>query len=825
MLRVVRCLVVHHDLRLVALAALICLLASFTASALLSRAQASSGKQRLLWIGVAAVEFGCGIWSLHFVAMLGFMPKLAISYSIPATTASVAVAVLGSFFAFILTGTARRDWVRVPAAAATLTLAIGGMHYTGVSAMHLQGSFWFDPAYVSCSLAVCAAFSVSAIISMTKLSTIGRQALSTMLLSAAICALHFVGMSSMSLHANMAEGLSGASLGSGALAVVVAASSITLVLLSLALSIMDRLLCDRACEEKGRLRKLTAVSFEGLLIEQGGVIVDANDRLSEFSGYTLTEIIGKPVGSFLAPAGALADAVATWLPIAGNHVLRQACGDAMPVELLVQPIALGKGAATAIAIRDLSARHASEAALHRLAHYDPLTGLANRVLLDMRMRQAFETRHPPNHCGAVLYLDLDRFKPVNDLLGHAAGDKLLVAASLRLAALLRQSDTLARIGGDEFVVLMPDAADMGACRSLASRIVQGTLEPFGLDDQQVVVGVSIGIALYPQDGQTAEELLRCADIAMYRSKEEGRGTYRLFEAKMDAELQHQRALERDLRLAIERNDLEIYYQPLVSCETRLIEGYEALLRWQHPTRGFVSPADFIPIAEESGLILPLGQWVLDTACAAAAEWDMPWRLAVNFSPAQFKQNDLIERIVDTLDRTGLPPGRLEIEVTEGVLISEPDRAVALLSSLRSSGVRVSLDDFGTGYSSLSYLRQFPLDKIKIDRSFVNDLDVDEKSASIVRAVVALAHSLGLSVTAEGVETQEQLDLLRLQRCNQVQGYLVGRPAPLEQLRCQNGGTHNGSSRAISMTALGKAETLALPMRAAIDQMEAETTLI
>ena len=309
---------------------------------------------------------------------------------------------------------------------------------------------------------------------------------------------------------------------------------------------------------------------------------------------------------------------------------------------------------------------------------------------------------------------------------------------------------LARVGGDEFVILMPDAADIGACRSLANRIMQCMVEPFRLDDHQVVVGVSIGIALFPQDGRTSEELLRCADIAMYRSKEEGRGTYRLFEAKMDAELQHRRALERDLRVAVDDEALELFYQPLVCCETGAIEGYEALLRWRHPTRGFISPAEFVPIAEGSGLILPLGQWVLDTACAAAAAWDTPRRVAVNLSPAQFKQPDLVERIMGTLHRTGLPASRLELEVTEGVLINEPERAIALLSNLRSSGIRVSLDDFGTGYSSLSYLRQFPLDKIKIDRSFINDLGVDEKSAAIVRAVVALAHSLGLSVTAEGV---------------------------------------------------------------------------
>ncbi len=795
MLRVFRCLVDHHDPKLVVLAALICALASFTASALLSRAQASSGKQKLLWVGVAAVEFGCGVWSLHFVAMLAFMPGMPVGFNLAATVWSVVIAVLGSFFGFLPAASQRRDPISVIGGAAMLTLAIGGMHYTGVAAMRLDGSFSLDPVYVTCSVGISAAFCIAATISMAQLSTVGRQALTTAMLSAAICTLHFVGMSAMNLHAGMARSMSGALISSSALALVVAASSIALVLLSLALSIVDRLLCERACEEKARLRKLAAVSFEGLIIEQAGIIIDANERMGEFSGCTLTEIIGKPVGAILARASASDDGVATWSAAGGEHVLRRTGGSTMPVELLAQSIAFDKGNATAIAIRDLTARRDNEAALHRLAHHDALTGLANRVLLGTRMRQAFESMHQPVRRGAVLCLDLDRFKPVNDLLGHAAGDKLLIAVSLRLAALMRQSDTLARVGGDEFVILMPDAADIGACRSLANRIVQGMLEPFRLDDQHVVVGVSIGIALYPQDGRTAEELLRCADIAMYRSKEEGRGTYRLFEAKMDAELQNRRALERDLREAVDGEDLELFYQPLVGCETGEIEGYEALLRWQHPTRGFVSPAEFIPIAEESGLILPLGDWVLDTACAAAAAWDEPYRVAVNLSPAQFKQTDLVERIMSSLDRTGLHPSRLEIEVTEGVLIGEPERAISLLSSLRSFGVRISLDDFGTGYSSLSYLRRFPLDKIKIDRSFIDDLGVDEKSASIVRAVVALAHCLGLSVTAEGVETQSQLDSLQSQLCNQVQGYLLGRPGPLERPRVPDAGSHLCTSEA------------------------------
>ncbi len=775
MLKVFGCLRDQHDLRLVAVAALICVLSCFTASALLSRAQRAVGRQSLLWVGIASFEFGCSVWSLHFIAMLAFMPNLRVAYDVETTIGSLVIAIIGAICGFTIVTFGERTAARVLGGAVVLTLAIGAMHYTGVEGMRLEGRFSLDPITVAWSFAPCAALCVAAVAAMTKLESFARQAVVTVLLSAAICSLHFVGMSAIRIHLGLGSEPPGALLGSGALASVVATTSISLVLLSLALSIMDRMLCDRACEEKDRLRKLTAVSFEGLLIEKDGLIIDANPRLCGFVGRSLSELIGTPVASLFAASTSVDGEAASWTLEVSGHFLRRAGGALMPVELLARPVGVERNKATAIAVRDLTARRDSEAALHRLAHHDPLTGLANRVLLDVRMRQAFESTQPVQR-GAVLCLDLDRFKSVNDLLGHAAGDKLLVEVSLRITALLRQTDTLARLGGDEFVIMIPDVTDMPACQSLAQRIVECMSEPFALDDQHVVVGVSIGIARYPEDGRSGEELLRCADIAMYRSKEEGRATYRLFEAEMDAELQQRRALERDLRVAIALEQLQLYYQPLVSCETGAVEGYEALLRWDHPTRGFVSPADFIPVAEESGLILSLGQWVIRTACAAAVAWDAPLRLALNLSPAQFKQTDLVANVVAALADTGLQPARLEIEVTEGVLINNPERAVSILSDLRALGIKVSLDDFGTGFSSLSYLRQFPLDKIKIDHSFIKDVGRDERSTSIVRAIVALAHSLGLTVTAEGVETQGQLDLLQAHSCNQVQGYLLGRPA-------------------------------------------------
>ena len=448
------------------------------------------------------------------------------------------------------------------------------------------------------------------------------------------------------------------------------------------------------------------------------------------------------------------------------------------VRVTQRPIADGGRVVT---YEDMTEHQAASTRISFMAHYDALTSLPNRVLFDQRLQAALDNARLGGGTVAVFGLDLDRFKPVNDMHGHAVGDKLLLAVAKRLESLLRDTDVVARLGGDEFAVMLPlgQEADL-ACLTTAERIVTHLSEPFTISDHVINVGVSIGIALYPADGSTGEELQRCADIAMYRAKEAGRSTFRVFEPSMDEDLQARRSLERDLRGAIDESALELHYQPLVCCKTGAVIGYEALLRWQHPARGSVSPSLFIPVAEETGLILKLGQWVLETACHDAAGWVEPAVVAVNLSPLQFRQADLAETIMATLAWSGLPPSRLEIEITEGILMDDPARAVETLTALRDAGVRVSLDDFGTGYSSLSYLRQFPLDKIKIDKSFILNMESDQQSASIVKALVCLAHTLDLTVTAEGVETAEQLGALKQHLCDHVQGFLLGRPSPYDR---------------------------------------------
>jgi diguanylate cyclase (GGDEF)-like protein len=414
--------------------------------------------------------------------------------------------------------------------------------------------------------------------------------------------------------------------------------------------------------------------------------------------------------------------------------------------------------------RALNATHRINEELRHLAHHDPLTRLPNRVLFRQELEQALSAPEP----FALLLLDLDRFKTVNDTLGHAVGDALLTSVALRLRGLVRKQDTVIRLGGDEFAVIQRSAATPAVAEDLAKRIISLLSRPYDLPGHQIEIGTSVGIAVAPTDSRDSAGLFQCADMALYRAKENGRGTFHTFERSMAEAVQARHELERDLQKAIAEHQFEVYYQPLVNLHLKQVTGFEALLRWRHPTRGFIPPCDFIPLAEETGLILPLGSWVLGQACEMAAWWPESIKVSVNLSAVQFR-SDLVGEVVRTLQRTGLAPGRLELEITESVLLQDTDQTLATLHQLHAHGVRFSLDDFGTGYSSLSYLRRFPFDKLKIDASFVKDLP-SEESLAIIKAVTGLAKSLHITATAEGVETLEQLETLRAEGCDEVQGY-------------------------------------------------------
>jgi diguanylate cyclase (GGDEF)-like protein len=449
--------------------------------------------------------------------------------------------------------------------------------------------------------------------------------------------------------------------------------------------------------------------------------------------------------------------------------------DGRTISVLHQPLA---GSGSLSTHEDITARRKAEAQIAHMAHHDSLTDLPNRVLFREHLVRSLESVGGGKL--AVLCIDLNRFKAVNDTLGHPIGDALLRLVGDRLQASARPTDLVARLGGDEFAIVQTGTEQPLGATTLATRLIAAMAKLFELEGHQVVTGASVGISIAPNDGSDPDKLLKNADMALYRAKSDGGDSYRFFEPNMDAEMRARRTMEIDLRRALTLGEFEVYYQPFITLKTGRISGFEALLRWHHPERGMVPPLEFIPVAEEIGLIGQIGAWVLKQACLEAAKWPADIHVAVNLSPAQFKHRAVVLDVAAALGASALPAHRLEVEITEAVLLEHTKSNIRILDELRNLGVRISMDDFGTGYSSLAYLQKFPFDRIKIDRSFVNDLPERAEALAIVRAVTSLGSSLGMKTTAEGVETEDQLEKLKEEGCTEVQGYLFSKPVPAAQ---------------------------------------------
>ncbi|MGJ4945451.1 putative bifunctional diguanylate cyclase/phosphodiesterase [Bradyrhizobium sp. HKCCYLS1011] len=434
-----------------------------------------------------------------------------------------------------------------------------------------------------------------------------------------------------------------------------------------------------------------------------------------------------------------------------------------------------------VSIVDITERRKAEARIAYMAHHDGLTSLPNREFYQERLKQALEQGAAGNKRVAIMCIDLDLFKNVNDSLGHPIGDRLLQAVANRLKEQARGGNLAARLGGDEFAVILNDAGTSSQISEFAADLIEVLSAPYEIEDQELVIGASIGIAVSPYDGSSSEQLMKNADMALYRAKQDGGRVHRFFETDMDRQAQKRRDLEHDLRHAFAHGEFELHYQPLVDVASNRISCFESLLRWRHREKGMISPADFVPVAEDIGLIVPLGEWVLREACSIAAQWPDGIKVAVNLSAVQFRSRNLVQVVMSALAQSGLAPTRLELEITESIFLAETEANLATLHQLRQLGVSISMDDFGTGYSSLSYLRSFPFDKIKIDRSFVKDLAQRSDCVAIVRAISGLGRSLNITTTAEGVETVDQLDWLRAEGCNQVQGFLFSAAKPASEV--------------------------------------------
>jgi diguanylate cyclase (GGDEF)-like protein len=688
------------------------------------------------------------------------------------------------------------------------------MHYIGMSAFEVAGFIVWDQALVGVSLVLGTVLAAAAV-QVARLRSRRLARLAPLVLTVAICGLHFTAMAAVSIYPSSSVTVSSSTFDSGALAIAVIAA-ISLILLSgfgvlsferklarvqLAEAEQRAALADQILQaaveretlttQLRREAELSSAALENMI--HGLSVFDDDRRLVTFNRQ-YAEIYGIPAHLLVAgtPYSEIRDALIArgTLPDAPEDYDRilEAASDAggqFEIDLLdgriiqvrLRPMPSGGWLGTH---EDVTEARRSVGRIAYLATHDTLTGLPNRVTFADRLGQALGEGQ--DHGLAVLTIDLDRFKEVNDTLGHPCGDRILKDAAERLRQLAAESDVVTRLGGDEFAMIQLGVSDPQAAGQLAGRIIEALDRPFEFDGHTVVIGASVGISLAPRDSVNGEDLLKMSDLALYRAKNESRGTFRFFEPGMDARLRERRELEADLRVAIREGQFEVHYQPLLDLATGTIRGLEALVRWQHPVRGQIAPLDFIPIAEDTNLIIPIGEWVLRQACRDAARWSEEVRVAVNLSPAQFKRGDLLAVTMNALAAANLAPDRLELEVTESVLLHDEEWVRSLLERLKALGVRIALDDFGTGYSSLSYLRSFPFTKIKIDRSFVADMAGTNDALAIVQATIQLSERLGLETTAEGVETLEQLDLLVSEGCTQAQGYHISRPVPAAQVQ-------------------------------------------
>ena len=779
-LKFLTCLTTQHDLRLVLVAGLVCIAGCFTTFRLYSRMRGARGVVRAAWLLLTGLIAGSSVWATHFIAMVAFTPGLKTGYSPTGTLLSLMIAALFMASGFAV-ASAQRSTTNDFAGGVLIGLGVAAMHYTGMSAFVTQGHLVWEHATVGLSaiLGVCGA--TTALVLAGHARTVKKQAIGGGLLCLGIVALHFTGMSAITIIPDAGVQVPDQLLSGGFLTLAVGSITAMIILGGLGAVAIESQTSRSALE---RIRRLANAAYEGLVVVQSGKINDANAAFCELVGAELPELVGRPlVGSILTfdEAGPTREGVrreGKIQPITG--------GREIPVEVFSRLMDDGArvetSGLTVLAVRDLRERRAAEEKIRYLAEHDGLTGLPNRNSLQARLGAALDRVEASGETLSVICIDLDHFKEANDQHGHLAGDAILVETARRLQSAVQAPSFAARLGGDEFIIVQVAGGDQPtAAAELSGGLLELLSAPVVYDGQELALGASLGVSLYPDDGRTTEALMANADMALYRAKESGRGVYRFFKREMDDTIRERRNLARDLRQGIAEDELVVHYQPLARATDGEVCGFEALVRWQHPTRGMIPPLDFIPVAEENGLIGALGDWVLRRACADAASWEKPLRIAVNLSPIQLHNPALPSLVHEVLIATGLSPSRLELEITESALFKDYQRALDNLRRLKALGVRIAMDDFGTGFSSLSTLQSFPFDKIKIDKSFVENIHRHDRATVIVRAVLGLGRSLEIPVVAEGVETEEQIIFLRGENCTELQGYAIGRPAPIDTL--------------------------------------------
>ena len=920
MVRVVNCIVVEHDLRLVLLAAILCFLSCHVAVTLAQRAQAVNRLGRYLWLGAAGASSGFGIWSTHFIAMLAYHPGYLAGYDIRVTMLSLAVAIAVTT-AGLLLAVVSRARSAVAAGGALLGFGIAFMHYLGMSGMILPGSIDWDLAYIAASIIIGATLGAASLVfCVLPGRRVSDKLLSTLLMMLGVVAMHFTGMAAVTIVPGPMPAVDHSVLSPALMVPLIAVIAFSLLFAGLTAAVFARqaenavnestrqfamlvqgvtdyaiymLGTDgrvanwnagaerskgyKACEIVGRhfsrfyseedrkagiperaletARREGKYEFEGWRYRKDGsrfwahVVIDTiHDGDGVLAGYAeitkdvtrekeaadhiaqvttnldialenmsqglclfdkderlllanrrYSEIFAFPEG-FVRPGLSFSEIIEgglacihadpqVWRPkareIYSRHrsIIRQSGGGAIieklssgiSVQMKYRTLPDGAWVAT---YEDISERLRSEEQISFMARHDSLTGLPNRASFNIHLEDELESARRSGGKVAVIGIDLDKFKEINDTRGHAAGDEVLKTLAARMRECLAGDETVARFGGDEFAA-SKRFEDMAELNDFIARLEKALNGEINIGGFEVKPGASFGVAIYPQDADNVEGLMSNADLAMYRAKEALTCSVCFYEVSMDEAARQRRMVANDLWAAIERDELQLHYQVQKAVDSGEITGYEVLARWRHPERGNIPPSEFIPIAEECGAILPIGEWVLREACREAVTWERPHKIAVNLSPVQLGNADVAALVHQVLLETGLEPSRLELEITESTIIGDKERALQTLRRIKALGVTIAIDDFGTGYSSLETLRAFPFDKIKLDRSFMTEVEVSPEAKAIVRAILALGQSLKVPVLAEGVETKSQLDILLTEGCDEAQGYFLGRPAPMD----------------------------------------------
>lgn len=772
---ILACVQDRHDQRLLMLAALVCIVGVYGASNVAVHAARGEGRLRNQWAAVAIVASACTAWATHMIGLLAFEPGMQSSFDPELVALSLVAAIFGIGVG-VGAGVGSRSRKRRFAAGVTLGIGVAALHYIGQSSYLIAGHISWNLPLVWVSIAVSLGmFGISMMLYGERSRRIRLFGAPSLLASIAL--LHFCGMAAATLTFDPTVTLPLDSVKPTTMASVVAVVSVGLFGLALLGFRLQFAARARIRRDRDQLRELAGVALEGLAICDGNVIATANQSLENLLGARGASLTGRDLETILPSVDV------NTLPEREEKdaELLSADGSLVPIRILRREVTINGRIRNVIAMRDQRERIKTEAHMRALAFSDPLTKLANRTRFnDVIAAHAASCR--ANGVGFTLYMvDLDRFKTVNDALGHAVGDALLCQVAMRLTEIVRSDwDLVARLGGDEFAIIHSGVVDQASIDLTAAQIVSHMSSPFQVGAHTASIGASVGVVVAPSHGDKVEPILQHADMALYEAKSRGRNTYCVFSNDIAERLEKRRVLAVELRDAINRREFEVHYQPLISMKSRSVTSAEALVRWRHPVRGLVLPSDFIPLAEEAGLIGEIGSWVLRQACADAASWPSHLRVAVNLSPAQFRDVHLVEVVRSAMAQAGLDPSRLELEITEGVLLLDEVRTHETLTRLTAMGIGLAMDDFGTGYSSLSYLRRFPFDKIKIDRSFVRNVPADQENVAVIRSVIQLARALGMSTTIEGIETAEQFAFAVREECDFAQGYLISLPINLGQ---------------------------------------------